>query len=92
VQRAVASGADTQSADEVIDAFKARQADPDVTFTIDNTDGIAVSTNKRENLGRSFKSRDFFGEALKGHSFISGVSIGFSTNTPSIFYSTPLRD
>jgi methyl-accepting chemotaxis protein len=92
VQRVAVDGSSREFADEIIDAFKAQQSDPDATYTIDNADGIAVSTNKRANLGRSFKSRDFFGEGLKGNSFISGVSIGIETNVPSIFYSTPVRD
>ncbi len=44
------------------------------------------------NVGQSFPQRDYFQAAMKGASFITGVTISLTDGSTNIFRSTPVKD
>ncbi len=97
VQQLLAPGADSnkalqQQTIENIASLVAVSTKDVENFTVANMKGTAVATNKSENMGRDFSGRDYFQVASKGSDFVSGMSIGASTNTPTIFHSAPVKD
>ena len=53
--------------------------------------GIILASSNVKDLGQNVGQRDYFQNAMRGESFISGVSISTITNAPAIFHSAPIK-
>ena len=74
VKRLIAQGdatpaEDRHAVEEVLAGLMVGSGDGD-SFTISDHTGVAIATNKKENVGRDFKSRDFFQQAMLGHKMV----------------------
>ncbi len=54
--------------------------------------GFVVSHNNRAIVGQNYLFRDYVQSALNGEQFTSGIQIGWTTDTPGINASAPVRD
>ena len=67
--------------------------DPDVeVLNIMDTTGTTILSNNPRSQGQNFKQRDYFQVAMRGETFITGVSPSLADNTLSIFRATPVKD
>jgi methyl-accepting chemotaxis protein len=96
IQRILKDGPDANpEAVNVIQAIVAsmKANDPDVeVLNIMDTTGTTVVSNNPRSLGQNFKQRDYFQAAMRGETFITGVSPSLADNTLSIFRAAPVKD
>ncbi len=95
MQRVLEAGSSPKAEDikGAEDALKAlRESGKDVAIiSLLNQEGTIVVSTRQDNVGKNFKQRDYFTEAMKGKSFISGVSIAITDGASSIFRSAPVK-
>jgi methyl-accepting chemotaxis protein len=75
----------------IVASMKANDPDVEVLNIMDTTGTTLVSNNPRSQ-GQNFKQRDYFQAAMRGETFITGVSPSLADNTLSIFRATPVKD
>ncbi len=94
--RRVAEAGSAATAAEVAAAEDALKSLDDVARDVDSVGildagGSFLASSNPKDMGSNVKQRDYFTEAMKGQTFISGVSISTITNAPSIFHSVPIK-
>lgn len=57
-----------------------------------NTEGVVVSHNNPNIVGRDYSFRDYVQVALSGELFTSGIQVGWTTDTPGINASSPVGE
>jgi len=55
-------------------------------------DGLALASTNPKHPGRSYAFRDYYRQAMAGHTYQSKVLIGTSTQQAGMYYSAPVRD
>jgi serine/threonine protein kinase/HAMP domain-containing protein len=69
------------------------KANPDVQLVmVMDTTGTAVVSNDPQVMGRNFKFREYFKEAMQGRSFTTGIIVGAVAGQAGVFFSNPMRD
>ena len=66
-------------------------ADPDLQFAmVMDTAGNALVASDREVMGRNFAFRDYFKQAMEGHAYMTGITVGSVAGRAGVFYSRPV--
>lgn len=74
-------------------AIAIAQANRDVHLVmVMDRDGTAQIANDPQVMGRNFRFRQYFQEALAGRPFITGVVVGAVAGQAGVFFSMPVRD
>jgi len=69
------------------------QANPDIQFTmVMDTEGTAVVATDPQVMGKNFKFREYFKEAMEGRRHMTGIIVGSVAGAAGIFYSRPVFD
>ncbi|RHW37674.1 diguanylate cyclase [Lysinibacillus yapensis] len=81
---------DLEQMKEVLEAFDKNHSEFGMILYV-NEDGIS-QINTKSTTEIDLSDREYFKEAKKGNSFITGVLIGRQTNSPIIIFSNPIYD
>jgi C4-dicarboxylate-specific signal transduction histidine kinase len=66
-------------------------ANPDLQFAmVMDTSGNALVASDREVMGRNFAFRDYFKQAMEGHAYMTGITVGAVAGRAGVFYSRPV--
>jgi serine/threonine protein kinase/HAMP domain-containing protein len=66
-------------------------ANPDVQFAmVMDTAGKAVVASDRDVMGKNFKFREYFKQAMEGRSHMTGITVGAVAGKAGVFYSRPV--
>lgn len=69
------------------------KANPDVQLVmVMDTTGTAIVSSDPQVMGRNFKFREYFKEAMAGRSFTTGIIVGAVAGQAGVFFSNPVRD
>jgi serine/threonine protein kinase/HAMP domain-containing protein len=69
------------------------KANPDIQFTmVMNTAGDAIVATDPNVMGKNFKFREYFKEAMEGRRHMTGVIVGAVAGAAGVFYSRPVLD
>jgi len=69
------------------------KANPDIQFTmVMNTAGDAIVATDPNVMGKNFKFREYFKEAMEGRRHMTGVIVGAVAGAAGVFYSRPVFD
>jgi serine/threonine protein kinase/HAMP domain-containing protein len=69
------------------------KANPDIQFTmLMNTNGDAIVATDPNVMGKNFKFREYFKEAMEGRRHMTGVIVGAVAGAAGVFYSRPVFD
>jgi serine/threonine protein kinase/HAMP domain-containing protein len=69
------------------------KANPDIQFTmVMNTSGDAIVATDPNVMGKNFKFREYFKEAMEGRRHMTGVIVGAVAGAAGVFYSRPVLD
>ncbi|MDX2220467.1 MAG: cache domain-containing protein [Burkholderiales bacterium] len=69
------------------------KANPDVQLVmVMDTTGTAVVSSDPQVMGRNFKFREYFKEAMAGRSFTTGIIVGAVAGQAGVFFANPMRD
>ncbi len=67
------------------------QSDPDVQFAmVMDRAGNAIVASDPEVMGKNFRFREYFREALQGHAHMTGMTVGSVAGKSGVFYSRPV--
>jgi HAMP domain-containing protein len=67
------------------------KANPDIQFTmLMNTSGDAIVATDPNVMGKNFKFREYFKEAMEGRRHMTGVIVGAVAGAAGVFYSRPV--
>ncbi len=67
------------------------QANPDVQFAmVMDTAGAALVASDPEVMGRNFKFREYFRQAMEGKAHMTGITVGAVAGKSGVFYSRPV--
>jgi HAMP domain-containing protein len=66
-----------------------RDVDP---LIIMDREGTAIVSNDPMVVGRNFKFREYFKEAIAGRSHMTGIIVGAARGAAGVYYSNPVRD
>jgi len=68
-------------------------ANPDIQFTmVMNTAGDAIVATDPNVMGKNFKFREYFKEAMEGRKYMTGIIVGSVAGAAGVFYSRPVLD
>ncbi|HZZ93458.1 MAG TPA: cache domain-containing protein [Usitatibacter sp.] len=66
-------------------------ANADLQFAmVMDTAGNALVASDREVMGRNFAFRDYFKQAMEGHAYMTGITVGSVAGRAGVFYSRPV--
>jgi HAMP domain-containing protein len=66
-------------------------ANPDLQFAmVMDTGGNALVASDREVMGKNFKFREYFKQAMEGRSHMTGITVGSVAGRAGVFYSRPV--
>lgn len=69
------------------------KSNPDVyPLFLMNPEGTAVASSDDGVMGKNFKFREYFKEAMQGRPHMTGMVVGSTAGAPGIYYSNPVRD
>ncbi len=69
------------------------KANPDIQFTmVMDTAGTAVVATDPNVMGKNFKFREYFKEAMEGRRHMTGIVVGSVAGAAGVFYSRPVFD
>jgi HAMP domain-containing protein len=69
------------------------KANPDIQFTmVMTTGGDAVVATDPNVMGKNFKFREYFKQAMEGKRFMTGIIVGAVAGAAGVFYSRPVLD
>jgi C4-dicarboxylate-specific signal transduction histidine kinase len=69
------------------------KANPDIQFTmLMDTSGTAIVATDPNVMGKNFKFREYFKEAMEGRRHMTGVIVGAVAGAAGVFYSRPVFD
>ncbi len=69
------------------------KANPDIQFTmVMDTAGNAVVATDPNVMGKNFKFREYFKEAMEGRRHMTGIIVGSVAGAAGVFYSRPVFD
>lgn len=69
------------------------KANPDVQLVmVMDTSGTAVVSSDPQVMGRNFKFREYFKEAMAGRNFTTGIIVGAVAGQAGVFFANPMRD
>ncbi len=69
------------------------KANPDIQFTmVMDTVGNALVATDPNVMGRNFKFREYFRQAMAGRPFMTGIIVGAVAGAAGVFYSRPVFD
>jgi serine/threonine protein kinase/HAMP domain-containing protein len=69
------------------------KANPDIQFTmVMNTGGDAIVATDPNVMGKNFKFREYFKEAMEGRRHMTGIIVGSVAGAAGVFYSRPVFD
>ncbi len=57
-----------------------------------NTNGDVVNSSDPDLMGRNFKFREYFKEALQGRTFTTNIIVGAVAGNAGVFYANPVKD
>jgi len=67
------------------------KANPDIQFAmVMNTAGDAIVATDPQVMGKNFKFREYFKEAMGGSSYMTGIIVGSVAGAAGVFYSRPV--
>jgi serine/threonine protein kinase/HAMP domain-containing protein len=67
------------------------RANPDVQFAmVMDTGGNAVVASDRDVMGKNFKFREYFKQAMEGRAHMTGITVGAVAGKAGVFYSRPV--
>ncbi len=61
-------------------------------FMVLDRNGSVLASSKPHYVGRKLSFRDYFKEAARGKDFISDLEVGTASNSPGMYFSSPVRD
>lgn len=68
-------------------------ANPDIQFTmVMDPAGTAIVATDPQVMGKNFKFREYFKQAIAGNSFMTGIIVGSVAGAAGVFYSRPVSD
>lgn len=57
-----------------------------------DTEGTAIVSSDPQVMGRNFKFREYFKEAMAGRNFTTGIIVGAVAGQAGVFFANPMRD
>jgi len=85
---------DDEARDELRDKLQRLvKADPDVQLVmLMDLEGKAVVSSDPQVMGRNFRFRDYFQQAIGGRSHVTGIIVGSVAGASGLFLAEPVRD
>jgi C4-dicarboxylate-specific signal transduction histidine kinase len=69
------------------------KANPDIQFTmVMDTSGTAIVATDPNVMGKNFKFREYFKQAMEGRPHMTGIIVGAVAGAAGVFYSRPVFD
>lgn len=67
------------------------EKDFSLTYLIDKNGVMAAIPPRPGDIGETYNNREYFRQAIQGHTYVSSILVGRTTKTPGLYFSAPVR-